>query len=211
MWKPNLCLPNSSSPKMHSKPEYYSAAPVMAPPPADYYSAAPPVMAPPPSYGYTPSAYYPSPLPPSAPFSAPAHRPVSWSTDLCDCTDDCGNCCMTCFCPCVTFGRIAEIVDRGSTSCGTAGTLYAVLYMLSCCHCLYSCFTRKKMRAQYSLAERPCNDCCVHCCCEFCALCQEYRELNNRGFDMTIGWQMNAERQARAAMIPPPVLGGMMR
>ena len=23
--------------------------------------------------------------------------------------------CLTCWCPCVTFGRIAEIVDRGST------------------------------------------------------------------------------------------------
>lgn len=62
--------------------------------------------------------------------------PVLWSTGLCDCTEDVGNCklvihivvarlpacfwflfvagCMTCWCPCVTFGRIADIVDRGS-------------------------------------------------------------------------------------------------
>ncbi|GJR70011.1 cell number regulator 10 [Tanacetum coccineum] len=34
------------------------------------------------------------------------------------------------------------------------------------------------------LADEPCNDFILHCCCELCALCQEYRELKNRGFDM---------------------------
>ncbi|KVH97681.1 Uncharacterized protein family Cys-rich [Cynara cardunculus var. scolymus] len=38
-----------------------------------------------------------------------------WSTGLCDCTSDASNCCRTIFCPCVTFGRIAEIVDKGTT------------------------------------------------------------------------------------------------
>jgi hypothetical protein len=35
--------------------------------------------------------------------------------------------------------------------------------------------------------DRPCNDCLVHFCCDACALCQEYRELKHRGFDMTMG------------------------
>jgi len=43
------------------------------------------------------------------------------------------------------------------------------------------------MRAQYDLPEAPCMDCLVHFCCEACALCQEYRELKNRGFDLSIG------------------------
>jgi len=30
-------------------------------------------------------------------------------------------------------------------------------------------------------------DCLVHFCCETCALCQEYRELKNRGYDLSIG------------------------
>ncbi|ONK55689.1 uncharacterized protein A4U43_UnF90, partial [Asparagus officinalis] len=94
--------------------------------------------------------------------------------------------CATCFCPCVTFGRIAEIVDRGSTSCGTSGALYALLQWFTCLHCVYSCAYRSKLRAQYNLGESPCNDCFVHCCCEPCALSQEYRELRNRGFDMSI-------------------------
>ncbi|XP_038985307.1 uncharacterized protein LOC120103770 isoform X4 [Phoenix dactylifera] len=41
--------------------------------------------------------------------------PHLWSTGLCDCTTDCWSCCMTCFCPCITFGQIAEIVDQGAT------------------------------------------------------------------------------------------------
>ena len=95
--------------------------------------------------------------------------------------------CVTCLCPCITFGQIAEIIDRGSTSCGTSGALYTLVMLLTGCQCVYSCFYRAKMRAQYGLQESPCADCCVHCCCECCALCQEFRELKKRGFDMNIG------------------------
>ena len=52
---------------------------------------------------------------------------------------------------------------------------------------LYSCFYRYKLRKAYELAEKPCADCCVHLFCDPCALCQEYRELHNRGFVMDIG------------------------
>nr|GEY18647.1 PLAC8 motif-containing protein [Tanacetum cinerariifolium] len=41
--------------------------------------------------------------------------PVEWSTGLCDCTEDMSSCCMTCWCPCITFGQIAEVVDKGIT------------------------------------------------------------------------------------------------
>ncbi|CAI9785359.1 unnamed protein product [Fraxinus pennsylvanica] len=131
-----------------------------------------------------------------------ADKPVSkktpgrWSTGLCHCFHDLSSCCLTCWCPCVTFGRIAEIVDRGST----------------CCSCLYSCFYRSKLRGQYFLDESPCTDCCVHCCFETCALCQEYRELKNQGFDMSIGWHGNMERQKRkAAALGPSVQQTMQR
>ncbi|CAD5169057.1 unnamed protein product [Musa acuminata subsp. malaccensis] len=166
---------------------------------------------------YPPSSQYVPPPPPSAmgfphPVTAPPYQGLQpWSTGLCDCTDDCGNCCMTCFCPCVTFGRIAEIVDQGSASCGTSGALYCLLEYLTCFHWVYSCCYRSKMRAQYSLPESPCADCLVHCCCEPCALCQEYRELKHRDFDMTIGWHENMGRRARAANIPPAPQGGMWR
>ncbi|KAL2546496.1 Protein PLANT CADMIUM RESISTANCE 2 [Forsythia ovata] len=142
----------------------------------------------------------------------PKKTPGRWSTDLCHCCHDVSSCCLTCWCPCVTFGRIAEIVDRGSTSCGVSGVLYAMMLCLTGCSCLYSCFYRPKLRGQYFLDESPCTDCCVHCCCETCALCQEYRELKNQGFDMSLGWHGNMERQKRkAAAFPPSVQQSMQR
>ncbi|KAK3002393.1 hypothetical protein RJ639_020873 [Escallonia herrerae] len=199
-------------------------------------------------------------------FSAPSQVPSHWSTGLCDCSSDCSNCCITCWCPCITFGQIAEIVDKGSTcksnelidkflvytspqvekymlnfppflcygsgevyddkgfkglfwwsliaACVVSGALYALITMVTGCGCMYSCFYRSKMRSQYMLPENPCGDCLVHCCCDACALCQEYRELKHRGFDMSLGWQENVDRQNRGvamASVAPPVQGGMNR
>ncbi|KAJ3677440.1 hypothetical protein LUZ60_003164 [Juncus effusus] len=170
-------------------------------------------------YQPKPSENFP---PPSAPFQMGIpiepppiqgmrpSQPQMWSSGLCDCAQDCGTCCSTCFCPCITFGRIAEIVDHGSTSCGISGGIYALLAYLTCCQCVYACTYRSKMRGEYMLPESPCNDCLVHCCCEPCALSQEYRELQSRGFDMSIGWNGNLERNARMAMQAPPVQNGMM-
>ncbi|KAL1551240.1 Protein PLANT CADMIUM RESISTANCE 11 [Salvia divinorum] len=151
--------------------------------------------------------------PPSRAASSLSHHAlVPWSTGLCDCCDNVNICCLTCCCPCVAFGRIAEIVDRGSTSCGVSGALYSMIFCMSGCSCLYSCFYRSKLRGQYFLEEQPCTDCCVHWCCETCSLCQEYRELENRGLDLSIGWHGNLERQKRkaaAADIAPPIQQGM--
>ncbi|PHU17419.1 hypothetical protein BC332_13114 [Capsicum chinense] len=85
---------------------------------------------------------------------------VPWSTGLCDCMSDPKNCCITLWCPCITFGQVAEIIDKGSNSC---------------------------------------------------ALCQEYRELKNRGVDLSIGWHGNVERQNRGVIMPPTIEGGMNR
>ncbi|KAH7679741.1 PLAC8 motif-containing protein [Dioscorea alata] len=146
-------------------------------------------------------------------FQVQTQGEAPWSTGLCDCCDDVSNCCVTCFCPCITFGKIAEIIDRGSSSCVMNGCIY---WLISCvtgnCGWIYSCSYRKKMRSQYLLAESPCNDCLVHCFCEHCALCQEYRELKRRGFNMNIGWEANMEKQGRGqAVLAPNVQGGMTR
>ncbi|KAM7484682.1 hypothetical protein LguiA_000691 [Lonicera macranthoides] len=137
--------------------------------------------------------------------------PSLWSTGLCDCFDDPATCCTTCCCPCITFGRIAEIVDKGSNSCIASGALYFVLAIFTGFGCMYSCCYRSKMRHQYMLPENPCGDCLVHCCCEACALCQEYRELQHRGFDMSVGWEENMARQNRGVVMPPMAPGGMSR
>ncbi|XXG40951.1 hypothetical protein AAC387_Pa01g1533 [Persea americana] len=150
-----------------------------------------------------------APTPP--PIQVQPQAPVPWSTGLCDCCDDVYSCCITCWCPCITFGQIAEIVDRGSSSCAVSGALYMLLLCVTGCSCLYSCFYRSKMRGQYFLEETPCADCLVHCCCEPCAMCQEYRELKSRGFDLSIGWKGNLEKQNRGLTLPPAIEGGMRR
>ncbi|KAH7570922.1 hypothetical protein ACOSP7_019464 [Xanthoceras sorbifolium] len=149
-----------------------------------------------------------------------SHQPFqqntgAWSSGLCDCFSDCSSCCLTCWCPCIAFGQIAEIVDKGSSSCGVNGALYFLLQLLIGYPCCYSCLYRSKMRKQFNLEESPCGDFLVHCFCEGCALCQEYRELKIRGFDVALGWQGNVDRENRgvamAAPTAPVMEGGMKR
>ncbi|KAL9245786.1 hypothetical protein vseg_019396 [Gypsophila vaccaria] len=154
-----------------------------------------------------------APVQPYAPHynSSTSGGMAPWSTGLCHCCDDPANCLVTAFCPCITFGQIAELVDRGQPGCGTSGTVYALIMGLSGLACLYSCFYRSKLRGQYALEEMPSMDCLVHFCCEPCALCQEYRELSNRGFDMGIGWEANRERKNQGVTTIAPPIGTMMR
>ncbi|KAK4371808.1 hypothetical protein RND71_007192 [Anisodus tanguticus] len=159
----------------------------------------------PPVYGEKPTTGIPMPS------QFQVNHPGTWSTGLCDCFSDVSNCCITCWCPCITFGQIAEIVDNGTASCGASGALYFLIEALTGCGCIYSCFYRTKMRKQYMLPESPCGDCCLHFFCECCALCQEYRELKHRGFDMSIGWQANMENQNKGIAMAPQVQGGMTR
>ncbi|XP_031491234.1 protein PLANT CADMIUM RESISTANCE 3-like [Nymphaea colorata] len=149
--------------------------------------------------------------PPVQPMPIRSQTPIPWTTGLCDCCDDCNNCCLGCICPCVVFGQIAEIVDKGSSSCATSGALYSLINCFMGMGCLYSCFYRSKMRAHFNLEESPCPDWIVHCCCESCALCQEYRELKNRGFDLEIGWQGNLEKQNSGITMPPSMAVPMHR
>lgn len=136
-------------------------------------------------------------------------HPSAWTTGLFGCGEDWSSCCLTCWCHCIAFGQIAEIADSGSTSCAVSGTLYALLLYFTSFPCFYSCFYRKRVRSKFNLAEEPCGDCLVHFFCEFCALCQEYRELKNRGFDPSLGWAGNLEKhnqsvfQATNATAPP--------
>ncbi|XP_004297456.1 PREDICTED: protein PLANT CADMIUM RESISTANCE 2-like [Fragaria vesca subsp. vesca] len=155
------------------------------------------------------------PAPPPPPYQPrPGAATEPWKSGLCDCFSDPKNCCITFCCPCITFGQIAEIVDKGSTSCGASGALYTLIACVTTCPCIYSCFYRSKMRRQYSLESSPCGDCLVHFFCEQCALCQEYRELKSRGFDMAIGWHGNIEernREVAMTPVPPMVEEGMSR
>ncbi|PIN15641.1 hypothetical protein CDL12_11719 [Handroanthus impetiginosus] len=184
-------------------------------PPPNYAQAPPPDYDPP----LPPTYFQPPPPPPPTVIVVQAPPPVeiratvpAWSTGLYDCFDDVPNCIITSLVPCVTFGQIAEIVDKGSAPCEACAASYAVIALLTGLPCLKSCVYRSKLRREYNLPAEPCNDCMVHCCCELCALCQEYRELQNRGFNMYLGWQGNAETHNQGVTtMAPSVNGGMNR
>ncbi|CAI9786795.1 unnamed protein product [Fraxinus pennsylvanica] len=131
---------------------------------------------------------------PPTPMAAPATL-NGWSSELFDCMKDPQNALITAFFPCVTFGQIAEIIDSGHTSCGTSGMMYGVIAFCIAMPCIMSCTYRTKLRSKFGLIETPAPDWAVHCFCEWCALCQEYRELKDKGYDPAIGWLGNVAVQ----------------
>ncbi|KAL0319267.1 UNVERIFIED_CONTAM: protein PLANT CADMIUM RESISTANCE 8 [Sesamum angustifolium] len=101
-----------------------------------------------------------------------------WSTGLFECHLDQTNAVMTAFLPCVTFGQIAEVLDAGEMM--DHGSKY-----------------RTKLRNRYGLVEAPYQDAVSHIFCSCCSLCQEFRELKNRGLDPALGWRgIIAQQQA---------------
>lgn len=117
-----------------------------------------------------------------------------WRNGLFDCADDPENAIITACFPCITFGQIAEIVDNGQTSCATSGLIYGLIAAFIGIPCIMSCSYRTKIRNRYGLMETPAPDWVTHCFCEWCALCQEYRELKAQGLDPALGWQGNMSR-----------------
>ncbi|KAK7363026.1 hypothetical protein VNO77_05154 [Canavalia gladiata] len=135
----------------------------------------------------------------------------SWSTGLCNCFSDCSTCCLTCWCPCVSFGRVAEIVDKGSTSCCVQGTLLFLLGNFTPLAGIYACSYRTKLRRVYGIEGHQSTDCFLSFFCSNLSICQEYRELKARGFDMSAGWEGNVQMRTRGVTAAPSVEGGMSR
>ncbi|KAJ9554391.1 hypothetical protein OSB04_018436 [Centaurea solstitialis] len=139
----------------------------------------------------------------------------AWTTGLFDCFEDPQTLIITFFAPCVTFAQIAEMVDRGRTSCGMFALVYALIMYFTGCGCLLSAYFRIKMSHIYNLPNDPLINILVHLLCEPCALCQEYRELQHHGFNMQlgVGWhnQTPEVQQIGAPTNPPNVPNGMSR
>ncbi|KAJ0048840.1 hypothetical protein Pint_16470 [Pistacia integerrima] len=105
---------------------------------------------------------------------------------------------VTALFPCVTFGQVAEMVDEGNIACCTSITLYMGMCLAIglgiglCCKwkyglCKQTADYRTKLRKKFNLPQSPAPDWAAHLCCHWCALCQEYRELQSRGFDPSLG------------------------
>ncbi|XP_010527531.1 PREDICTED: protein PLANT CADMIUM RESISTANCE 12 [Tarenaya hassleriana] len=133
-----------------------------------------------------------------------------WTTGLCDCHEDPQICFQTAVLPCITFGQNSEIVSRGTIPWSNSSSIHMVLSLVGCC-CIYGFPNRTRLREHLSLPEEPCRDCLLHIFCTHCALCQESRELKNRGADPSIGWQANIEKWSEEKITPPIVVPGMSR
>ncbi|XP_073015856.1 protein PLANT CADMIUM RESISTANCE 6-like [Primulina eburnea] len=181
--------------------EYHELPNQHVPPPANMHFAH---QVPRPQMGHPVMA---SPVPPFN-FVAPP-QDKAWNSNLFDCMNDPQNALITACFPCITFGQIAEILDSGNTTCATSGVLYGCIAFCIAIPCIMSCTYRTKLRAKYGLMESPAQDWLVHCFCEWCALCQEYRELQHMGYDPAIGWQgnqakMRQHQNQQFGMTPPP-------
>lgn len=127
----------------------------------------------------------------------------SWTTGVCGCCEDLSSSCCVVFCPCLVVGRNVNIITDGFTESTTACCLFCLLQSIGL-GCLYSCGYRKRLREKYYLPPKPCNDFCTHFFCMSCALCQENRELKNRGWNPKLGFAANV-RQFQARGQPPPL------
>lgn len=72
-------------------------------------------------------------------------------------------------------------------ACCVQGTIFCVLGGFSPFLSVYSCIYRTKLREQYGIEGNRCKDCIASCLCPRISICQEYRELQARGFDVSAG------------------------
>ncbi|KAK4590700.1 hypothetical protein RGQ29_021036 [Quercus rubra] len=133
-----------------------------------------------------------------------------WSTGLFDCHEHQTNAIMTAFLPCVTFGQIAEVLDAGEMTCHLGSFIYLLMMPALCSQWIIGSKYRTKLRKKYDLVEAPYTDVISHIFCPCCSLCQEFRELKNRGLDPALGWNgILAEQEGRrhhdqTVAVPPP-------
>ncbi|KAK4778359.1 hypothetical protein SAY87_018546 [Trapa incisa] len=116
-----------------------------------------------------------------------------WRANLFDC---CAEPCLSLkafIYPCGLFSLIANIVSRGKISRESAISDF-LSYSIFCGCCCYSCCMRRKLRELFNIEGGACDDFTAHLMCFCCALVQEHRELQIRGFEGCQGRKM----------VPPP-------
>ncbi|KAG0458135.1 hypothetical protein HPP92_023292 [Vanilla planifolia] len=127
-----------------------------------------------------------------------------WTSTIYDFGQHNASAIMTVLFPCATFGHIVEIVDEGKTSCICASCVYFLLAPALCSCWILGSTYRRKLRSKYNLVEAPAEDWVLHLFCPFCSLCQEFRELKNRGIDPSIGWMGHLAKQHQGTLARPP-------
>ncbi|XP_041354324.1 cornifelin homolog A-like [Gigantopelta aegis] len=93
------------------------------------------------------------------------HPLREWSTGLCGCCEDVGDCFFALCCP--TYYTCMLSGKQGDSCWGP------------CCVPAWTTVFRSHIRGVHSIKGSICNDCMVTNCCGPCAMCQMGRELTN--------------------------------
>jgi len=93
------------------------------------------------------------------------------------CQDDCETCCKGCFCPCLTFGRVARFLANDDAKEGDAAMLKCSIGSLLGLYLCCAIPQRVRLKTMAYGKPKSCDieDCCAHTFCGPCALCQEER------------------------------------
>eukprot|EP01117_Protostelium_nocturnum_P005804 TRINITY_DN2094_c0_g1_i1.p1 TRINITY_DN2094_c0_g1~~TRINITY_DN2094_c0_g1_i1.p1 ORF type:complete len:225 (-),score=57.33 TRINITY_DN2094_c0_g1_i1:84-758(-) len=94
---------------------------------------------------------------------------------LCSCCDECGLCCITCLCPCLTEAENNALLAEREREC--CDIFFACFNSAAICNAFW---TRQHVRAKYGYPQNTCDDCCASLCCRPCILCQLNREIRYR-------------------------------
>eukprot|EP00727_Mastigamoeba_balamuthi_P004504 m51a1_g14051 hypothetical protein (107) ;mRNA; f:1196002-1196496 len=101
-----------------------------------------------------------------------------WKTGLCACTEDCGGCILSYFCPCVVHGQNVEKMGQGpcleSSGCFIHGALF-----WCCCPVIVLAIHRGQIQKKYGISESGfVGNCLVSWCCTPCVIAQHKREID---------------------------------
>lgn len=74
-----------------------------------------------------------------------------------------------------------------NAACPLGTSIYMLMVAALCSQWIMGSKYRTQLRQRYNLVEAPYSDIISHMFCPCCSLCQEFRELRNRGLDPALG------------------------
>ena len=102
-----------------------------------------------------------------------------WTTGLCECFSDVNSCMDIYFCYCCANARQWDAQDGRQDSLNMLILLANICFGTTFC---VNCVLRCNLAQKYKLPEGSCMSCCISLWLPSCGMCQQHRELTNRGY-----------------------------